>query len=133
MGQETTFSDYVHQVVNHTLRDSGGERGSGERERVVLAGASMGGMLVLKAAQAIEESGLKSLAAVVLVCSTIPANCMASAAERGSMESEDENEEESMQGGAFVFPARVRWSNGSFESTKRSLPDADEEVTQTDW
>ena len=71
MGQETTFSDYVHQIVSHTLGDSDRERGSGERGRVVLVGASMGGMLVLKAAQATHGDAQTLLRASDSLCAML--------------------------------------------------------------
>jgi len=89
--QKTEFSDYVDQVVAHSLsRDLAGPANGGEADTggelsvsglgeggggVVLVGAIMGGMLFLKAAHRIQMSNTQRVVAVVLVCSTVPANC----------------------------------------------------------
>ena len=104
VGQVTSFQDYVDQVVEFSLaacraptpppgaRGTGGTGGTGstppdgaesgmpsekEKEKktlLVLVGASMGGMVVLKAAERINKASAPRarLAAVVLVCSTVP-------------------------------------------------------------
>jgi len=79
----------------------------------------VGGTLVLKAAQLIHEVLLAPpqapaarLAAAVLVCSALPSDCAGGA---GSPAHEP-------------FPALVRWSNSSCDSTRDSIPDGDEEI-----
>ena len=133
--QETRFDHYVEQILAHaqvpgeaaqargcshlSAADAGrGEVPTGQKGRVVLIGASMGGMLALKAARRIEESAPKSLAALVLVCSTIPANCLPQS--DGGTAAAD----------GACFPLVVPWSQGSYDSTKRSMPDSSEEVSE---
>ena len=133
--QKTEFSDYVDQVVAHSLsRDLAGPANGGEADTggdlsvgglgergggVVLVGASMGGMLVLKAVHRIQMSNTQRVIAVVLVCSTVPANCCEHCSELPPTPPHSSAER---------YPALVRWSGGSYDSTKRSLPDSDEEV-----
>jgi pimeloyl-ACP methyl ester carboxylesterase len=116
-GQATTFKDYVDQVVEHSLAAC--LESETPCEKLVLVGASMGGMLVLKAAERIHEALLAPpqapavrLAAVVLVCSAVPSDC----AEGAGAPAHEQ------------FPALVPWSNSSFESTRDSIPDGDEEI-----
>lgn len=87
---KTTFDDYVKQIVI----------ASGPRP-AVLIGASMGGVLVLKAAEKLKPKAL------VLVCSTSPAI--------GVMSPPKED-----------YPAVVRWKGGPYKDTVDSMPDSDE-------
>jgi hypothetical protein len=77
-------------------------------------------MLVLKAAERIIDgcSG-HTLAAVVLVCSTIPANCRLTQAA-----SSEGSEAQHTQ----PYPEVVRWAGGSYDATRTSIPDGSEEI-----
>ena len=117
--QKTNFSDYVQQIVAHSLPPSAEERGEGGRG-LVLVGASMGGMLVLKAAERIIDGcNAHTLAAVVLVCSTIPANC------RGTQAASSEDSEAQH---TQLYPEVVRWAGASYDATRTSIPDGSEEI-----
>jgi pimeloyl-ACP methyl ester carboxylesterase len=87
---KTTLEDYVAQIV----------KASGPRP-AVLIGASMGGVLVLKAAEKLKPK------AVVLVCSTSPAGV----GERKP---------------AKPYPEIIRWAGGPYADTVASMPDGDE-------
>jgi len=91
---KTTFSDYVDQVV----------RASGKSPEVLI-GASMGGSLVLKAAERCQPRTL------ILVCSSIPAHPGRTVPPRDA-----------------VFPEVVKWANGPFKDTVDSMPDSDDET-----
>jgi pimeloyl-ACP methyl ester carboxylesterase len=96
---KTTLDDYVEQVVK-----------AAAGRRVVLVGASMGGVLVLKAAEKVHPM------AVVLVCSTSPARVLAGA----SVAPKD-------------YPAVVRWKGGPYADTVASMPDSDEATRKFAW
>lgn len=87
---KTTLDDYVVQVA----------RTAGTKPDVLI-GASMGGVLVLKAAERLEPK------AIVLVCSAAPA----AVAEKRQPR---------------VFPDVVEWKNGPYEDTVAAMPDSDE-------
>lgn len=87
---ETTTQDYVDQVV----------RASGNHPDVLI-GASMGGVLVLRAAERVHPRAL------VLVCSAIPAGV----GEPGKPQ---------------TYPKIVRWAHGPYSDTVASMPDSDE-------
>lgn len=87
---KTTFDDYVNQVVK-----SGGSRPH------VLVGASMGGVLVLKAAEKLKPRTL------VLVCSALPQGVGVT------------NVRE-------PYPEIIKWANGPYADTVSSMPDSDE-------
>ena len=86
---KTTFDDYVKQIVV----------ASGPKPAVII-GASMGGILVLKAAEELHPG------AIVLLCSTSPAI--------GTAESKEK------------YPPVIRWKGGSYQDTVDSMPDSDE-------
>lgn len=88
---ETTFDDYVEQVVK-----------AAGKSPDVLIGASMGGSLVLKAAETCKPKTL------ILVCTSIPAF-------PGRSSSTKEPS----------YPAVVKWANGPFQDTVDSMPDSD--------
>jgi len=91
---KTTFSDYVDQIV----KESG-------PEPAVLIGASMGGPLVLKAAERLHPKS------IVLVCSAYP---------KGNST-------------AKPYPAIVKWANGPWKDTVESMPDSDEKTQKLAW
>ncbi|HZP81980.1 MAG TPA: alpha/beta fold hydrolase [Chthonomonadaceae bacterium] len=88
----TTFADYVRQVRAWVPR---------ERRRLALVGASLGGILALKAAESLHPD------AVVLVNSVPPAGVGASRARKR-------------------YPEIVRWANGPLQETRDAMPDSDE-------
>ncbi len=90
---ETTFSDYVGQVKEQAE----------DRRPVVLIGASMGGILILKAAETIKPD------AIVLVNSVAPA---AIPQDRPYRE----------------VPDIIRWANGPLQETRDAMPDSDEKT-----
>lgn len=94
--EQTRFSDYLRQV----------EGWMGEFEQPpVMIGASLGGLLALKAA---EQRGARAL---VLINPVPPAGTVGWPRERKR------------------FPQRVRWSKeASLEETRRSMPEAESEV-----
>lgn len=94
----TTFADYVEQV-------KGWLPGEG---RIILVGASMGGILALKVAEQINP------AALVLVNSVPPAGVGGSRAGKQR-------------------PAIVQWANGPLEETRAALFDSDEATIQWAW
>lgn len=94
----TTFADYVEQV-------KGWLPGEG---RIILVGASMGGILALKVAEQINP------AALVLVNSVPPAGVGAARAGKER-------------------PAVVQWANGPLEETRTALFDSDEATIQWAW
>lgn len=87
----TTFDDYVAQIV----------RVSGSRPAVMI-GASMGSVLVLKAAEKVRPRTL------VLVCGATPAGVGPSTVR------------------AKPYPSIIRWKNGPYSDTVASMPDSDE-------
>ncbi|MCC7102808.1 MAG: alpha/beta hydrolase [Fimbriimonadaceae bacterium] len=92
---KTTFADYTKQVESLGRPD-------------VLIGASMGGVLVLKAAAKLRPRCL------VLVCSGLPAGI-------SPMEI------------ASPYPEVIRWKGGPYEDTVASMPDSDEETRRWAW
>ena len=96
---ETTFDDYVAQVVEVCRK----------HERVVLVGASMGGIIALTAAEKIRP------AAVVLVNGSTP---------KGIPGREKPAQE---------VPDIIRWAGGPIEETRTAMPDSDEETIQKAW
>jgi pimeloyl-ACP methyl ester carboxylesterase len=89
--EKTTFQDYVDQIV----------KASGPHP-AALIGASMGGVLAVKAAEKLHPKAL------VLVCSTSPAI--------GSIE------------GKAHYPPVIRWKGGPYKDTVASMPDSSEET-----
>lgn len=87
----TRFEDYIAQVKSWVPREHG---------RLVIAGASMGGILALKAAEALEPDAL------VLANSVPPAGVGARKPTK--------------------FPAVIRWANGPLKDTRDAMPDSDE-------
>ncbi len=94
----TTFDDYLQQVITWSTRP----------EPVILVGASMGGMLAIKAAQRIKSVG------VVLVNSVAPLGV-------GKPRVQTKQ------------PPVVRWANGPLKDTRDSMPDSDEKTIQWAW
>lgn len=94
----TTFADYVEQV-------KGWLPGEG---RIILVGASMGGILALKVAEQINP------AALVLVNSVPPAGVGTPRVGKAR-------------------PAIVQWANGPLEETRSALFDSDEATIQWAW
>jgi len=88
--EKTTFDDYVQQVVK-----------AGGSKPEVLVGASMGGVIVLKAAEKLQPRTL------VLVCSALPAGI--------TIRKQKE-----------PYPAIIKWANGPYSDTVSSMPDSDE-------
>ena len=93
---KTTVGDYVDQIV----------KAAGDRP-AVLIGASMGGVLVLKAAERIHPRAL------ILVCSTSPAALA--------------------HGPAKSYPPIVKWKGGPYSDTVASMPDSDEPTRRFAW
>lgn len=92
---KTTIADYTKQVESIGKPD-------------VLIGASMGGVLVLKAAAKLRPRYL------VLVCSGLPAGI--SPTKTGP-----------------PYPEVVRWKDGPYEDTVASMPDSDEATRRWAW
>lgn len=90
---ETRFSDYVGQVKEQAQ----------DRRPVVLIGASMGGILALKAAETIRPN------AIILINSVAPA---AIPQERPSRQ----------------VPDIIPWANGPLQETRDAMPDSDEKT-----
>ena len=89
---KTKLSDYVSQIV----------AASGAQPDVLI-GASMGGVLVLKAAEQLHPR------AIVLVCSTLPAGLVPKSE-------------------AKPYPDIIRWAGGPYSDTLASMPDSDEQT-----
>lgn len=94
----TRFEDYLRQV--QMWRPVSG--------KVILVGASMGGLLAMKSAE------LESPAAMVLVNSTTPAGVG------------------QMRKGALAPPV-IRWANGPLRDTEISMPDSDRKTILWAW
>lgn len=94
----TTFDDYVDQVKGWLPAEG----------RIILVGASMGGILALKVAEQIRP------AALVLVNSVPPAGVGPSRAGKQR-------------------PAIVQWANGPLAETRSALFDSDEATIQWAW
>ncbi len=86
---KTTFEDYVDQIVK-----------AGGKHPAVLVGASMGGVLVLKAAEKLKPGVL------VLVCSATPAGV-------GKKPTNP-------------YPLIIKWANGPYADTVGAMPDSTE-------
>lgn len=97
--KKTVFMDYVEQVRSWAPKSG----------KFVLAGASMGGILALKAAETV------SPAAVVLINSTVPAGVGPARASKPDS------------------PSIVRWANGPLQETRDSMPDSDEKTILWAW
>jgi pimeloyl-ACP methyl ester carboxylesterase len=95
---QTRLDDYVAQVTGWAPKG----------ERLVLVGASMGGVLALKAAERLAP------AAVVLVNSVPPAGV-------GPPRE------------AKPHPTVVRWANGPLAETRVAMPDSDEKTIRWAW
>lgn len=94
----TTFADYLHQVQSWLPAQG----------PIILVGASMGGILALKVAEAIRPTAL------VLVNSVPPAGVGTSRTGK-------------------LRPAVVQWANGPLEETRSALFDSDEATIQWAW
>lgn len=94
----TTFDDYCQQV----------RAWFPAQQRIILIGASMGGLLALKAAETIQP------AALVLVNSVPPAGV-------GALRT------------GKSYPPIVQWANGPLEETRSALFDSDEATIQWAW
>lgn len=92
--RETRFEDYVRQVEGWCPKQG----------PVILIGASMGGILALKAAETVHPR------AVVLVNAVPPAGT-----------------------GGKNYPPVVRWANGPLKDTVDSMPDSDRATIQYAW
>jgi Lysophospholipase len=96
--EKTVFADYVAQVISWVPKG----------ERPLLVGASMGGVLALKAAEVVAPIG------VVLVNSGAPAGV-------GPKRPPKKN------------PPIVRWANGPLQETRDAMPDSDEKTILWAW
>jgi pimeloyl-ACP methyl ester carboxylesterase len=96
---KTKLSDYVAQVVQPPEITVNGHF------KRVLVGASMGGIIALKAAEELKPD------AIVLVNSVIPAGIVPARPKR-------------------KFPDVVRWANGPLKDTRDAMPDSDEPTIQ---
>jgi pimeloyl-ACP methyl ester carboxylesterase len=96
---KTKFSDYVEQVKAWSKRDGG---------KLVVIGASMGGILALKAAETARPD------AIVLVNSTLPKEIRRGAAGERS-------------------PQIIRWANGPREDTVAAMPDSTKAEIEFAW
>jgi len=95
---KTAFPDYLRQVVSAAPKQG----------KVVLVGASMGGILAIKAAEQLQP------AALVLVNSVPPKDIA-----RARKTSE--------------YPEVVRWANGPIKETRDAMPDSDEKTIRWAW
>jgi len=91
--KKTQFSDYVEQVIGWVPKKHG---------KVVLIGASLGGILALKAAERIKPD------AIILINGVAPA---------GTYPAKKETE---------PIPDVIRWANGPLKDTRDAMPDSDE-------
>jgi pimeloyl-ACP methyl ester carboxylesterase len=97
--ESTRFGDYQAQVIEWSRRRGG---------RLVLIGASMGGILSLKAAETVAPD------AVVLVNSTTPRGVVPPSRREPA-------------------PPVIRWANGPREETEVAMPDSDETTIEYAW
>ncbi len=88
----TTFADYLRQIDDIA---------SCEWDRLILIGASLGGILALKVAESLHPD------AIVLINSVPPAGI-----------------DDSWTG--KVYPPIVRWANGPLQATREAMPDSDD-------
>lgn len=95
----TKFADYLDQVVSHAKRDG---------TRLVLIGASMGGILCLKAAELVKPD------AIVLVNSTLPQGVGA-------------------RRNAPAAPDVIQWEGGPRSETEAAMPDSDDKTIEFAW
>jgi pimeloyl-ACP methyl ester carboxylesterase len=95
---KTTFDDYLKQVVSWCPKDG----------RVVLIGASMGGILALKAAEKVHPER------IVLVNSVPPLGV-------GSLKKGPQ------------APPIMRWANGPLKDTEDAMPDSDRKTVLWAW
>lgn len=96
--ERTSFDDYVEQVVDWTPKEG----------KVVYVGASMGGILALKANEK------RPADAIVLVNAVPPAGV-------------------GKRRGGEALPAIVRWANGPLKDTEVSMPDSDRQTILWAW
>ena len=96
--ENTTFKDYVEQVLSWTPKN----------EKVIYVGASMGGILALKANE------IHSAAALVLVDSVPP---------KGVGETKEQKPN----------PPVVKWANGPLKDTEDAMPDSDRKTILWAW
>jgi alpha-beta hydrolase superfamily lysophospholipase len=97
--EKTRFADYLSQVQDWSKRRGG---------KLVLIGASMGGILSLKAAETVTPD------AIILVNSTTPAGV-------------------GPRRGGAAAPAIIRWANGPREETEVAMPDSDQATIDYAW
>jgi len=93
---KTTFANYVAQVKSWIPR---------ERKRLVFVGASLGGILALKAAESAKPD------AIILINSVPPKGV-------------------GNRSNTKPSPPIIRWANGNIQDTRDSLPDGDEATIQ---
>lgn len=96
--ERTSFDDYVEQVVGWTPKEG----------KVVYVGASMGGILALKASEKCPAD------AIILVNAVPPAGV-------------------GKRRGGEPLPAIVRWANGPLKDTEVSMPDSDRKTILWAW
>ena len=97
--EATRFSDYLQQVTKWSQRRGG---------KLILIGASMGGILVLKATETVQPD------AIVLVNSTMPKGL--GPARTGT-----------------PAPSIIRWANGPRQETEVAMPDSAEATIEFAW
>lgn len=93
---KTTYIDYAAQVRRWVPR---------EHKKLILVGASLGGILALKTAETVK------LDAIILINSVPPKGVGKSCAGK-------------------PYPDIIRWANGKIQDTRDSLPDGDEATIQ---
>ena len=96
--ESTQFDDYVSQVVSWTPK----------RGRVFYIGASMGGLLALKAQERRPASG------IILVDSVAPL-------------------EVAVKRSTAHYPSVVRWANGPLKDSEDAMPDSDRKTIHWAW
>jgi pimeloyl-ACP methyl ester carboxylesterase len=97
--ENTTFDDYISQIVSAAHGQT----------PTVLAGASMGGVLVIKAAEQLHPKTL------ILACATQPKGIVPPKAD------------------LKPNPPLIQWANGPYKDTVDSMPDSDEATRKFAW
>lgn len=94
--EQTKFQDYLDQTKTWVPKS---------HRRLVIIGASMGGILTLKLTESLKPDG------IILINSVPPAGI-------------------SKRGAPAPYPPVVHWANGPIQDTRDSLPDGDEATIQ---
>lgn len=115
--EETSLEDYTNQIIQQTNSFINSLEKNYNDVQLVLCGASMGGVLILRIGQILQTK------AIICICSTIPKNCM-------TINQYGHEIDVPIYSSSKEYPPRIHWTGLPLQDTIDSLPDATLEVCQ---